>query len=86
MKGISPYVEFWVEWGEGELFMKSAGAMSQHEPGIANPYEGIGDEAVAVGTSLMIRSGADLVSITFSGVDDAPAAAKKIFDTAKEKM
>ena len=86
VKGISPYVEFSVEWGEGELFMKSAGAMSQLEPGITNPYEGIGDQAVAVGPSLKIRSGADLVSITFSGIEDAPAAAKKIFDTAKARM
>lgn len=86
VKGISPYVEFSVEWGEGELAMKSAGAMTQVEPGITSPYEGIGDQAIAVGTSLMIKTGPDLISITFSGVDNAPAAAKKIFDTAKARM
>lgn len=78
--GVSPYVEFSVEWGEGEDAMNAAGAMAKKEPGIDNPYAGVGDQAVAVGTSLMIRSGKDLVTITFSGVDHAPAKAKKIFD------
>ena len=85
-EAISPYVEFSVEWGEGETAMNAMGAMAHTEPGIANPYAGIGDQAVAAGTSLMIRSGADLITITFSGVDDAPAKAKKIFDTAKARM
>jgi hypothetical protein len=82
----SPYVEFSVEWGEGESAMNSMGAMAHATPGVADPYAGIGDQAVAVGTALMIRSGADLVTITFSGVTDAPAKAKKIFDTAKARM
>lgn len=84
--GSSPYVEFSVEWGEGKTAMTAAGMMDKHEPGIASPYDGIGDQAVAVGPSLMIRSGEDLVSIVFSGVDDAPAKAKKIFDTAKTRF
>ena len=84
--GVSPYVEFSVEWGEGEAALKAAGAMNQHEPGIADPYQGIGDQAVAVGPSLMIRSGDDLVSIVFSGVADAPTAARKIFTTAKARL
>lgn len=86
VKGISPYVEFTVEWGEGETAMRAAGTMAQHEPGIASPYDGIGDQAMAMGTGLMIRSGDDLVTIMFSGVDDAPAAARKIFDAAKAKL
>ncbi len=39
-----------------------------------------------VGTALMIRTGDDLVTIVFSGVADAPAKAKRIFDTAKARM
>ena len=66
--------------------MQAAGTMDKNEPGIASPYDGIGDQAVAVGPSLMIRSGDDLISIVFSGVTDAPAAARKIFDTAKAKL
>lgn len=84
--GISPYIELTVEWGEGETAMRAMGAMANVEPGIANPYAGIGDQAVAVGTALMIRSGDDLVTITFSGVDDASAKARQIFDMAKARM
>ncbi len=83
---VSPYVELTVEWGEGESAMSAMGAMAHAQPGITNPYAGIGDQAASVGTALMIRTGDDLVTITFSGVDQAPAKAKKIFDTAKAKM
>lgn len=81
----SPYVEFTVEWGDGAA-ITAMGAMGRMEQGLTNPYQGIGDQAVAVGTGLMIRTGDDLVTIMFSGVDDAPAKAKKIFDTAKAGM
>lgn len=82
----SPYVEFSIEWGEGQTAMTAVGAMNQVEPGITNPYAGIGDQAAAVGTALMIRTGEDLVTITFSGVEGAPSKAKQIFDTAKARM
>lgn len=82
----SPYAELTIEWGEGETAMKAMGSMAKAEPGISNPYEGIGDQAVAVGTALMIRTGKDLVTITFSGVEDAPGKAKKIFTSAKAQM
>ena len=83
---VSPYIELTVEWGEGETAMRAAGAMSRVEPGIADPYAGIGDQAVSVGPVLMIRTGEDLVSITLSGVDDAPASAKHIFEILKPRM
>ena len=84
--GVSPYIELTVEWGEGETAMRAVGAMANTEPGIANPYAGIGDQAAAVGTALMIRTGDDLVTITFSGVDDAPAKARNIYGTLKPKL
>lgn len=85
-EGISPYVEFSVEWGGGAGAMAGAAMMGQREPGIASPYDGIGDQAVAVGPALMIKTGDDLVMIVFSGVEDTPAKAKKIFDAAKARM
>jgi hypothetical protein len=85
-EGISPYVELSVEWGSGEAAMMGVGMAAQAEPGLANPYEGLGDQAVAVGPALMIRTGEDLVSIVFSGVEDAPSKAKRIFDTTKSRM
>jgi hypothetical protein len=84
--GVSPYVEFSVEWGSGEGAMMGVGMAAQAEPGLANPYEGLGDQAAAVGPALMIRAGEDLVMLVFSGVDDAPSKAKRIFETAKARM
>jgi len=84
--GISPYVEFSVTWGDGEVAMSAMGMMGHVEPGMTSPYAGIGDQAASVGPALMIRTGEDLVELTFSGVEDAPTAAKKIFDTAKPRM
>jgi hypothetical protein len=84
--GVSPYVEFSVTWGDGEAAMSAMGAMSKLEPGIADPYAGLGDQAASVGPVLMIRSGEDLVEVLVSGVDDVPAAARRIFDTAKPRM
>jgi hypothetical protein len=66
--------------------MAGVGMAGRHEPGLASPYAGIGDQAAAVGPALFIRTGDDLVTIVFSGVDDTTGAAKKIFDTAKAKM
>lgn len=85
-QGISPYLEFSIEWGMGAAAMTGVGMLSQREPGIASPYEGLGDQAVAVGPALMIRTGDDLVTLVFSGVDEVPAKAKKIFDIAKGRM
>jgi hypothetical protein len=79
-------VEIKVDWGDGEVAMRAAAMMNRKEPGIADPYEGIGDQAIAVGPTLMIKTGEDLVQLIFTGVDDAPVKAKKIFDTAKARM
>jgi hypothetical protein len=81
-----PAVELKVDWGDGEVAMRASAMMNRKEPGIADPYEGIGDQAIAVGPALMIKTGEDLVQLIFTGVDDAPVKAKKIFDTAKARM
>jgi hypothetical protein len=84
--GVSPYVELSVDWGSGEAAMMATGMMSKIEPGLTSPYAGIGDQASAVGPMLMIRTGDDLMTIVFSGVDDLPGKAKAIFTTAKARM
>ena len=81
-----PALELEIDWGDGEVAMQASRFMNQKEPGIVSPYDGIGDEAVAVGPVLMIKTGDDLVKLTFTGVDNAPVKAKKIFDTAKARM
>ncbi len=84
--GISPYVDFTVVRGDGEVAMTASGFMAQQKPNMVNPYEGIGDQAFAVGPALMIRTGEDLVKLILSGVTDAPPKAKLIFNTAKPRM
>ena len=81
-----PAVELAVDWGDGDIAMRASGMMNRREPGITSPYDGIGDQAIAVGPALMIKTGDDLVKLIFTGVDDAPVKAKKIFDTAKARM
>lgn len=85
-EGVSPYAEFSVDWGSGADAMVAASMMNKREPGIADPYQGLGDQAVSVGPTLMIRSGEDLITIVFSGVDDLPTRARKIYDTARARM
>jgi hypothetical protein len=81
-----PTVQMEVDWGDGEAAMGAFAMLDRHEPGIGSPYEGVGDQAVAIGPTLMIRTGEDLVKLVFSGVDDAPAKARKIFQTAKSRL
>jgi hypothetical protein len=82
----SPTVQMEVDWGDGEAAMGAFAMLNRNEPGIGNPYDGVGDQAVAIGPTLMIRTGEDLVKLVFSGVDDAPAKARKIFQTAKPRL
>ncbi|HEY5086657.1 MAG TPA: hypothetical protein VII66_04775 [Gemmatimonadaceae bacterium] len=82
----SPYVEFTVNWGDGEGAMEAQGMLGQHQAGLTKAYPGVGDQAYAVGPELMIRNGDDLVTLLVLGVTDAPATVKRIFDTAKPRM
>ncbi len=81
-----PTVQLEIDWGDGEAAMGAFAMLNRHEPGIGNPYDGLGDQAVAIGPTLMIRTGEDLVKLVFSGVDAAPEKARKIFATAKSRM
>jgi hypothetical protein len=80
-----PYVEFSFDRGDGAAGMAGAGFAGKHEPGLTSPYDGIGDQAVAAGPALFIRTGDDLVTLVFSGVKDPRTAAKKILETAKPR-
>jgi hypothetical protein len=84
--GSSPAVEFSVAWDAGRAAMLGMGLAERHEPGLTSPYDGIGDQAASAGPALMIRTGEDLVTIVFFGVDDAPTVAKKILTVAKARM
>lgn len=82
-----PSVELSVDWGVGEHAMSAMGNMSAEDAAdAAGPYAGIGDRAFAIGPTVMILNGEDMFTLMIAGIDDAPAATKKIFETAKSKM
>jgi hypothetical protein len=86
LSGSMPSVEFTVTWGDGYAAMAGMGLARSREHGLVTPYDGIGDQAGSAGPLLMIRTGEDLVTLVFNGVSDSPAAARRIFDTAKPRM
>jgi hypothetical protein len=81
-----PSVELKLTWGDGEAAMQGMGMAGKREPGLATPYDGIGDQAGAAGPLLLIRTGDDLMTMVFNGVTGTPEKAKRIFDTAKARM
>ncbi len=80
------YLEFSIDRGDGAAAMAGAGFASRGEPGLTSRYDGIGDQAVAAGPALLIRTGDDLVTIVLSGVSDPRTAVRKIFDAAKPNL
>lgn len=79
----SPYVEFSFDPGDGAAAMAGGGFAENHQPGLTNPYEGLGDQAFSAGPALFIKTGDDLVTLVFNGVEDAPTVAKKVLEIAK---
>ena len=84
--GPGPYSQIEVARGDGRVAMRAAGAMAHAEPGIDNPLAGVGDQAVQVGPTIMVRTGEDLVTIVMSGVAAPIAKAKVIFSTVKRRL
>jgi hypothetical protein len=84
--GGLPRVELKIERGSAEAAMTAFGMLEKHEPGISNPYDDLGDEAVAIGPAVMIKRDDDLFTITALGVDDSEAAVHKIYETATARM
>jgi hypothetical protein len=86
VSGASPYAELKVEWGSGEGGMVAAGLLNAHEPGITDPLAGVGDQAVSIGPTAMIKRGDDLVTIILSGVDDVFPHVKAIYALVDKRM
>jgi len=84
--GPSPYLDFSIDWGDGADAMAAAAAMGRIKPGMVDPLAGLGDQAIVVGTALMIRSGDDLIQLVFSGVEDTVGKAGKIVALAQSRM
>jgi hypothetical protein len=84
--GGMPQAELKIEWGMAEAALMAAGLMSQVEPGINNPYDELGDEAVVTGPVVMIKKGEDLFSIMAIGADDAEGIVRKMYETAVSRL
>jgi hypothetical protein len=69
-----------IEYGAAEAAMAASGMLGRIEPGIANPYEGLGDQAIGSGPAVWIRHGEDLIIITVYGVDASQVAVKRIYE------
>ena len=85
------FVQLEVDWGSGEAAMIGTSALGRLEPGmreagIIDPLSGIGDQATAVGPVLMVRTGEDLVTLTFHGVANPPATARRIIEIVRPRM
>jgi hypothetical protein len=85
-EGGLPMAELTIEKGSGEVAMTAFGMLGKMEPGINNPYDGLGDQAVASGPSVMIRKGEDLYTIMYMGGGDHDAAVRKIYETASANL
>jgi hypothetical protein len=81
-----PYVELAIDWGGGSAGMIGFDIFGRLEPGAAERLAELGDEASAIGPGLMVRTGDDLVRLTFLGVDDDVAAAKRIINEMRPRM
>ena len=77
--GPGPHAQIEVDRGDGRIAMKSTGAMG-------SPLKGVGDQAISVGPTIMVRTGEDLVQIQMSGVEAPIAKATTIFNTAKKRL
>jgi hypothetical protein len=84
-EGMVPYAELQFSWGDGETGMTAAGMMGRMEPGLTNPFAGIGDQAAQAGPMLFIRRGDDLIELVLSGVD-IPKAAKQVYDILDKRL
>ena len=81
-----PSIEVKVEWGSGEVAMAATGVFGRLETGIADALDGVGDQAAAIGPAVMVRTGADLITLTPYGVDDRPALIRRIVQAMRPRM
>lgn len=81
-----PMAQLAVELGSAEAAMRATGMLGQIEPGMANPYEGMGDQASAIGPAIWVRRGDDLVRIMVMGVDDHDGAVRRVYELVEKKF
>jgi hypothetical protein len=75
-----PMAQLNIDMGTAEAAMTASGMLGQMEPGMTSPYEGMGDQASAIGPAVWVRRGEDLIMITVMGPDDHDAAVRRIYE------
>ena len=81
-----PTVEMTVYKSDGGSPLDAVREMSHHDAAADLPYKGIGDDSVYEGPAVVVLQGDNIISLMIIGVADAPAATRKIVDTAKARM
>jgi hypothetical protein len=85
--GTGPSAGLTVEWDSGSAGMAAAGIAASNSPaGKVDPLQGLGEQAVQVGSMLMINTGKHLVTLDFTGVNDTVPKARQIYETAVGRM
>lgn len=84
--GFTPYAELQISWHDGKPGMAGAKAMSGQLKDVTSEFTGLGDEATSVGPMILIRRGADLITLVLSGIDDSPGKAKRIYAIVDERL
>jgi predicted small lipoprotein YifL len=75
-----PMAQVTIDLGSAEAAMAASGMLGAMEPGMTNPYEGLGDQAATTGPAVWIRRGDDLIMITVIGVEEHAAAVKRVYE------
>lgn len=75
-----PLAQLTIDMGSAEAAMQASGMLGRMEPGMTNPYEGMGDQASAIGPAIWVRRGEDLIMITVMGVEDHDAASRRVYE------
>jgi hypothetical protein len=84
--GAMPMAQLDIDRGSAEAAMTATGMLGQMEPGMTNPYEGLGDQAAAIGPAVWIRRGEDLVMITIMGVDAHDATVRRVYELVDSRL
>jgi hypothetical protein len=81
-----PFAELKFTPGDGQAAMMASSFANRHEPGLADPLAGVGDQAVSIGPMVMIRRGEDLITLRVLGVDDTVKRIKLIYGAVNAKL
>ena len=72
--------------GDGESRLRMDRDMKGHDAGADERFAGVGDDAVFVAPAVQVRQGKDLLVFVLFGLDDEPAAIRKMLEIGKPRL